>query len=89
MWGWRRQVGRGRYSACGIKHIFLVDTCASYDVWVSSEKEMTMTYDEFLIALFRAPHATACSMMERRAGEFGKSVRECSADFKAKFGVYL
>ena len=48
-----------------------------------------MTYDEFLIALSRAPHATACSMLERLAGSYGKSVRECSADFKAKFGVWL
>jgi hypothetical protein len=48
-----------------------------------------MTYDDFLLALSRAPHATACSMMERRCGEFGKTTRECSADFKAKFGVWL
>ncbi len=48
-----------------------------------------MTYEDFLIALSRAPQATACSMAERRAAEFGKSTREVCADFRAKFGVYL
>lgn len=48
-----------------------------------------MTYDDFLMALFHAPHSMACSMMERMAGCYGKSVRDVSADFKAKFGTYL
>lgn len=48
-----------------------------------------MSYDDFLTALSRAPHATACSMMERLSKSYGKTVRECCADFKAKFGVWL
>lgn len=48
-----------------------------------------MDYEAFLNTLSRAPHATACAMLERRAVEFGKSVRDVSADFKAKFGVWL
>lgn len=28
-----------------------------------------MTYDDFLMALFHAPHSMACSMMERKALE--------------------
>jgi hypothetical protein len=48
-----------------------------------------MTYDDFLLSLYRAPHATACSMMERLAGHYGKSVRDVSADFRAKFGTHL
>ena len=50
---------------------------------------MTAAYEEFLNTLNRAPHATACAMLERRAGEFGKSMREVCADFKAKFGGWL
>lgn len=50
---------------------------------------MNAEYENFLEALNRAPHATACAMLERRAGEFGKTVRDVCADFKAKFGVWL
>ena len=50
---------------------------------------MQTEYDAFLDALYRAPNATACSTCERRAHEFGKTVREVSADFKAKYGGYL
>ena len=50
---------------------------------------MQTEYDAFLDALYRAPNATACSMCERRAHEFGKTVREACADFKAKYGGYL
>ena len=50
---------------------------------------MTAAYEAFLNDLNRAPHATACAMLERRAGEFGKSVREVCADFKAMFGGCL
>ena len=50
---------------------------------------MQTEYDAVLYALYRAPNAMACSMCERRAHEFGKTVREVSADFKAKYGGYL
>lgn len=50
---------------------------------------MNAAYEEFLNALSKAPNATACAMLERRAGEFGKSVREVCADFAKKFGVWL
>ena len=33
--------------------------------------------------------AVACGMCERRAHEFGKTVREVCADFKAKYGGHL
>lgn len=46
-------------------------------------------YELFLDALYRAPNAVACGMCERRAHEFGKTVREVCADFKAKYGGYL
>lgn len=48
-----------------------------------------MKYEEFLDAVSKAPNATACAMVERRAAEFSKTVREVCSDFKAKFGVYL
>ena len=51
--------------------------------------EMTEAYKKFLDDLSRAPNATACAMLDRRAGEFGKSVREVCADFRTEFGVWL
>ena len=50
---------------------------------------MPPEYELFLDALYRAPNAVACGMCERRAHEFGKTVREVCADFKTKYGGYL
>ena len=50
---------------------------------------MQTEYDAFLDALYRAPNAVACGVCERRAHEFGKTVREVCADFKARYGGYL
>ena len=55
----------------------------------TGENPMQTEYDAFLDALYRAPNAVACGMCERRAHEFGKTVREVCADFKAKYGGYL
>lgn len=48
-----------------------------------------MTYDEFLTAMYRAPHNVACSMCKRLAYQYDKSVREVAADFRDKYGIYL
>ena len=54
-----------------------------------SEAEWMDTFNNVYKMPDDVANAVACGMCERRAHEFGKTVREVCADFKAKYGGYL
>ena len=49
-------------------------------------KAHTETYEQMLDRAHRAPHATACAIMEHAQAEFRKSRDQVDADYKARFG---